>query len=128
MMAAIHVPNWITALAAAAGSPHPSMTGTISRCAVELMGMNSVSPCTRPRTMASVMFILLYPAPQGELLHLPDHRQDQRPAAHGLAEVALQHGPHLLLQNVGVDQPRRGTFRKDACQHPADFVQHFLAG
>src|SRR5438552_16923697 len=59
MTAASHVPNWMTADAAAPGSPQPRRTGTISRWAVELMGMNSVRPWTRPRTRASRMDNLL---------------------------------------------------------------------
>src|SRR4051795_829339 len=60
--------------------------------------------------------------------HLPDHGQDQRPATHRLAEVALQQGAHLLLQDVGITKLLGSAFTKDACQHAAHFVEHFLAG
>ena len=38
------LPSWITAVTATPGSPQPNRTGTTLRCAVLLMGRNSVSP------------------------------------------------------------------------------------
>src|SRR5581483_9511583 len=98
----------MTAEAAAPGSPHPSSTGTISRCAVEEMGMNSVKPCTRPSTTASRIDIVSAkshtPAQHSALgtpfLHLPDHRQNHRPPPHGPAKVALECGAHRFLQQL----------------------------
>src|SRR6266851_3205258 len=53
MITAATVPSWITAEKAAPGSDQPSSSGTMRRWAVELIGRNSVSPCTMPRTTAS---------------------------------------------------------------------------
>ena len=50
---AASVPIWITAENAAPGSCHPNSAGTIRKCAVLLIGKNSVSPCTTARTIAS---------------------------------------------------------------------------
>src|SRR3954463_11387556 len=107
----------MTADTAAPGSPQPRIDGTISRCAVELIGMNSVKPCTRPRTMASMMVIGLlfsgqWSAASGQIKktlatdhsHLPDHRQNHRTATHFLAEVALEQTAHFLLRDVVVEQ------------------------
>jgi hypothetical protein len=46
------VPNCVTAVNAAPGSSQPMRAGTMRRCPDDEMGRNSVSPCTRPRTMA----------------------------------------------------------------------------
>ena len=46
------VPSWMIASNAAPGSGQPSSAGTMRRCAVELMGRNSVMPWTSPRTTA----------------------------------------------------------------------------
>src|SRR5688572_10801655 len=59
-------------------------------------------------------------------LHLPDHRKNQRPATHGLSEIALERGPHLLLKQIGIAQLIRGTFGKHANQLFAQVVEHVL--
>ena len=51
---AASVPSWVTAVNAAPGSSQPSSAGTIRWCALEEIGRNSVSPCTIPKTMASI--------------------------------------------------------------------------
>ena len=51
---AASVPSWVTAVNAAPGSSQPSSAGTIRWCALDEIGRNSVSPCTIPRTMASI--------------------------------------------------------------------------
>src|SRR5215203_492115 len=104
MITARIVPNWMTAETAAPGSPQPRSSGTSLRWPVEEMGMNSVRPWTRPRTIASTM----------DKSHLPNHRQDQRPPSHVLAEVALQECAHLFLQHVGIAQLGGRTFGKHA--------------
>ena len=48
------VPSWITAVNAAPGSSQPKKAGTIRRWPLEEIGRNSVSPCTIPRTIASI--------------------------------------------------------------------------
>src|SRR5215831_921220 len=53
MITAATVPSWITAENAAPGSCQPNNSGAMRRWAVELMGRNSVIPCTIPRTTAS---------------------------------------------------------------------------
>jgi hypothetical protein len=44
---------WLIAVNAAPGSSQPASEPTIRRWALEEIGRNSVSPCTRPRTTAS---------------------------------------------------------------------------
>ena len=46
------VPSWMMASNAAPGSGQSSNAGTMRRCAVELMGKNSVMPWTSTRTTA----------------------------------------------------------------------------
>src|SRR5918998_2682389 len=46
------VPSWMTAVNAAPGSSQPAKAGTIRRWPLLEIGKNSVSPWTRPRTMA----------------------------------------------------------------------------
>ena len=50
---AASVPICMTAVNAAPGSCQPNSAGTIFKCAVLLIGMNSVSPCTIANTMIS---------------------------------------------------------------------------
>src|SRR5229473_2085247 len=119
MIAATSVPNWMTADAAAPGSPHPRTDGTISRCAVELMGMNSVRPWTRPRTIASMMVMFL--------LHLPNHRQDHRPPSHFLAEVAFEEAAHFLLSEIVVEQFVRPALMQHLHELCANLGQDVLA-
>src|SRR3954468_22541310 len=117
----------MTALAAAPGSPQPRRIGTIARCAVEEIGMNSVSPWTRPRTIASMMdmapqrkgaecWVLSAESENGCLdsalstlhsalgfdLHLPDDRQDHRSPSHCFAEVAFEQRANFFLGKVGI--------------------------
>src|SRR5207247_7122700 len=47
------LPHWHTATKAAPGSGMPSNLGTMSRCALLLIGRNSVTPWTIPRRTAS---------------------------------------------------------------------------
>jgi hypothetical protein len=54
MTTAAIVPSWVTAVNAAPGSSQPRKAGTMRRCPVLEMGRNSVSPCTIPRTIASI--------------------------------------------------------------------------
>ena len=48
---AASVPTCNTAVNAAPGSSQPSIAGTIFKCAVLLIGINSVSPCTIASTI-----------------------------------------------------------------------------
>src|SRR5437660_8464116 len=61
------------------------------------------------------------------LSHLPNHRQDQRPASHFFSEVALEHRAHLFLKEVGVAKLVGRTFVKDANERGADLVEDVLA-
>src|SRR5215211_6584264 len=54
MRTASSVPIWVIAVNAAPGSPQPNASPTMRRCALDEIGRNSVRPCTRPRTTASI--------------------------------------------------------------------------
>ena len=47
------MPSWVTAVKAAPGSSQPASSATTRRCALLLIGRNSVSPWTTPSTAAS---------------------------------------------------------------------------
>src|SRR5215472_18674415 len=122
MITAATVPSWITAENAAPGSCQPNNSGAMRRWAVELMGRNSVIPCTIPRTTASSQLMsratYRWLSPSGT--HLPRVEillllggQGIEPHAHRLqfepgdllVDVA-GHRVHLLLQLVVVlDHP-----------------------
>src|SRR4051812_11053270 len=78
MITASSVPICVIAVNVAPGSPHPVSAPTMRRCALDEIGRNSVSPCTRPRMIASRKSTRTYPTPSAVAQEIAEHRASER--------------------------------------------------